>query len=57
MPHYRDDGKEIDRRHDSPATQAANPISFRHFVRFLRDTQRIDWATADALLAEMKGHG
>lgn len=32
-----------------------NRTSFKHFARFLRDTARVDWQEAEAMLAEIRG--
>lgn len=35
--------------------KGASAVSFRHFVRFLRDSGRLDWEDAESLLNELKG--
>jgi|RhiMetdeSRZDD1v2_1073273.scaffolds.fasta_scaffold2428994_1 hypothetical protein len=32
-----------------------NRTSFKHFVRFLRDTGRVDWQEAETMLIELRG--
>jgi hypothetical protein len=35
----------------------AVPLSFKRFIRFLRDTERLDYDVAEYLLEMLKGHG
>lgn len=36
-------------------TAKANPVSLKRFIQFLRDTGRMEWRDADALLKQLKG--
>jgi hypothetical protein len=39
----------------SSLNETYNLTSFKHFVRFLRDTERVPWEEAEAMLDELKG--
>lgn len=42
-------------RYLSTTSGKVNLTSFKHFVRFLRDTERVAWEEAEAMLSELKG--